>query len=139
MKTMLLSDLIIMRRNLFQMFMTCFIIVIVITLAMNSTLSPIGGCFGAMIPLLYLFSIAGYDEMNDWQTFRLTLPSTRKDIMMGRYASLLIVALISVVIGVVVAYAVGFVVSLIGTQNGAEFGAAWKPFRGIPFYLNACH
>lgn len=126
MKTMLLSDLIIMRRNLFQMFMTCFIIVIVITLAMNSTLSPIGGCFGAMIPLLYLFSIAGYDEMNDWQTFRLTLPSTRKDIMMGRYASLLIVALISVVIGVVVAYAVGFVVSLIGTQNGAEFGAAWN-------------
>ena len=50
MKTMLLSDLIIMRRNLFQMVLTCFIIVIVITVAMNSTLAPIGGCFGAMIP-----------------------------------------------------------------------------------------
>ena len=126
MKTMILSDLIIMRRNLLQMFLTCFIIVIVISLAMNNTLAPIGGCFGAMIPLLYLFSIATYDEMNDWQSFRLTLPSTRKDIMAGRYASLLVVAFISVLIGIAVSYLVGFVVSLIGVQNGAEFGSAWN-------------
>lgn len=126
MKTMLLSDLIIMRRNLSQMVLTCFIIVIVITVAMNSTLAPIGGCFGAMIPLLYLFTVAGYDEMNDWQTFRLTLPSTRKGIMAGRYASLFIIALISIVIGVAVSYLVGFIVSLIGTQNGAGFGSTWN-------------
>ena len=69
MKAMLISDLIIMRRNLLQMLMTCLIVVLVISLAMNSTLAPIGGCFGAMIPLLYLFTIAGYDEMNEWQGF----------------------------------------------------------------------
>ena len=126
MKTMLLSDLIIMRRNLFQMFLTCFIIVIVISLAMNSTLAPIGSCFGAMIPLLYLFSLAAYDEMNDWQTFRLTLPATRREIIMGRYASLCVIALISIVIGVVVSYLVGFVISIIGAQNAAEFGQAWN-------------
>ena len=126
MKTMLLSDLIIMRRTLSQMLLTCFIVVIVITFAMNSTLAPIGGCFGAMIPLLYLFSIASYDEINDWQSFRLTLPSTRKNIMAGRYASLLIVALISVIIGIVISWLVGFIVSLIGTQNGAEFGLTWN-------------
>ena len=86
MKTMILSDLIVMRRNLIQLFLTCLIITIVITLAMNNTLAVVGGCFGAMIPLLYLFSIAAYDEMNEWQTYRLTLPTTRKDSMIGRYA-----------------------------------------------------
>lgn len=126
MKTMLLSDLIIMRRNLSQMVLTCFIIVIVIAVAMNNTLAPIGGCFGAMIPLLYLFSIASYDEMNNWQSFRLTLPVSRKDIMIGRYMSIMIVAAISVVIGVAVSYLVGFVASLIGTQAGSEFGDLWN-------------
>lgn len=122
MKTMILSDLIIMRRNLTQMVMTCFIIVVVIALAMNNTLAPVGGCFGAMIPLLYIFSIAAYDEMNNWQAFRLTLPSSRKDCMIGRYVGLLIVTGISIVIGIVVSYLIGFVVDLIGTQAGANFG-----------------
>lgn len=126
MKTMLLSDLIIMRRNLSQMVAMCFIVVIIIAVAMNNTLAPIGGCFGAMIPLLYLFSIASYDEMNNWQSFRLTLPTSRKDVMVGRYMSIIIVAIISAVIGVAVSYLVGFVASLIGTQTGAEFGDMWN-------------
>lgn len=126
MKAMILSDLIIMRRNLSQMILTCFIIVVVITLAMNSTLAPIGGCFGAMIPLLYIFSIAAYDEMNDWQTFRLTLPSSRRNIMAGRYISLLVVSAISIVIGIVVSYLIGFAVDIIGLQTGANFGQAWN-------------
>lgn len=45
MKTMILSDLIVMRRNLIQLFLTCLIITIVITLAMNNTLAVVGGCF----------------------------------------------------------------------------------------------
>ena len=111
MKAMLISDLIIMRRNLLQMLMTCLIVVLVISLAMNNTLAPIGGCFGAMIPLLYLFTIAGYDEMNEWQGFKLTLPASRKDIIIGRYASLLVVALVSILIGIAVSYVVGGIAS----------------------------
>ena len=126
MKAMLISDLIIMRRNLLQMLMTCLIVVLVISLAMNSTLAPIGGCFGAMIPLLYLFTIAGYDEMNEWQGFKLTLPTSRKDIIIGRYASLFVVALASILIGIAVSYVVGGIASVIGSQNGAEFGNLWN-------------
>ena len=43
MKTMILSYLIVMRRNLIQLFSTCLIITIVITLAMNNTLAVVGG------------------------------------------------------------------------------------------------
>ena len=126
MKTMILSDLIIMRRNLIQIVTTTFIVVIVIALAMNNTLAPIGACFGTMIPFLYLFTIAGYDEANEWQAFRLTLPASRKDVMVGRYLSILIVTLFAILLGIAVSYLVGFVISMIGTQNGAEFGAAWN-------------
>lgn len=107
MKAMIMSDLIIMRRNLGQLFATCAIITIVIALAMNNTLSVIGGCFGTMIPLLYLFSIAAYDELNDWQTYRLTLPTSRTGIVIGRYLSVLIVTLVSALAGIAVAVAVG--------------------------------
>lgn len=126
MKAMLISDLIIMRRNLLQMLMTCLIVVLVISLAMNNTLAPIGGCFGAMIPLLYLFTIAGYDEMNEWQGFKLTLPASRKDIIIGRYASLFVVALASILIGIAISYVVGGIASVIGTQNGAKFDNVWN-------------
>lgn len=107
MKAMIMSDLIIMRRNLGQLFATCAIITIVIALAMNNTLSVIGGCFGTMIPLLYLFSIAAYDELNDWQTYRLTLPTSHTGIVIGRYLSVLIVTLVSALAGIAVAVAVG--------------------------------
>ena len=127
MKTMILSDLIVMRRNLIQLFLTCLIITIVISLAMNNTLAVVGGCFGAMIPLLYLFSIAAYDEMNEWQTYRLTLPTTRKDIMIGRYASLLFVALVSALAGIIVSYITGFIIELISPQRRIPFNAF--PFR----------
>lgn len=114
MKTMIMSDLIIMRRNLGQLFVTCAIITIVITLAMNNTLGVIGGCFGTMIPLLYLFSIAAYDELNGWQTYRLTLPTSRTGIVIGRYLSVLIVTLLSALAGITVAVAVGAAVQFAG-------------------------
>lgn len=114
MKAMIMSDLIIMRRNLGQLFVTCAIITIVITLAMNNTLGVIGGCFGTMIPLLYLFSIAAYDELNGWQTYRLTLPTSRTGIVIGRYLSVLIVTLVSALAGIAVAVAVGAAVQFAG-------------------------
>ena len=89
-----------------------------------------------MIPLLYLFSIAAYDEMNEWQTYRLTLPTTRKDIMIGRYASLLFVALISALAGIIVSYITGFIIELISPQSAADFRIIvelHQPQRRIPF------
>lgn len=126
MKTMLLSDLIVMRRNLIQMTITCILITLIIACAMNNTLAVIGGCFGAMIPLLYLFSIAAYDDMNEWQTFRLTLPVSRRSIMAGRYASMLVVVIVSILLGVAFSYLVGFVVGLITPQTAAEFSSSWN-------------
>ena len=41
-----------------------------------------------MIPFTGLFSLAAYDEQNNWERFRLTLPLTRRQVVFGRYASI---------------------------------------------------
>ena len=48
-----------------------------------------------MAPLMYLFSIFAYDEMNGWERFRMTLPLTKHQVAYGRYVSMLIVSVVS--------------------------------------------
>ena len=48
-----------------------------------------------MAPLMYLFSIFAYDEMNGWERFRMTLPLTKQQVAYGRYVSMLIVSVVS--------------------------------------------
>ena len=52
----------------------------------------------AMLPFMYIFSIAAYDELNGWERFRLTLPITRRQTALGRYASILLVTIASVIV-----------------------------------------
>lgn len=49
----------------------------------------------AMLPFMYIFSIAAYDELNGWERFRLTLPITRRQTVLGRYVSILLVVIAS--------------------------------------------
>lgn len=49
----------------------------------------------AMLPFMYTFSIAAYDELNGWERFRLTLPITRRQTAFGRYVSILLVTIAS--------------------------------------------
>lgn len=123
MKTMIMSDLIIMRRNLIQLMGICFLCAAGTAVATQGNLTVVGACFGAMVPLLYLLSIAAYDELANWQVFRLTLPMSRSNAMTGRYASFLIVVAAAIVAGVVASYIVaavaGIVLALAG--SGGEF------------------
>lgn len=137
MKTMVLSDFVVMRRNLVQLVVTCFIVTVVIALAMNSTLAVVGGCFGAMIPLLCLFSVASYDELNGWQAYRLALPVSRRDVMAGRYLSVLAVTVASVLLGALVSYALGAVAEAITPQAAAEFGGMWNYESSEGAFLSA--
>lgn len=115
MKAMILSDFIVMRRYLVQVCVTCLIVSLPIAMIVNTSLAGIGACFGAMVPMLYLFPVAAYDELNDWQTYRLTLPVSRREVILGRYLSLLAVALTAALLGVIVSYLVGAAVDLTGT------------------------
>ena len=99
MKAMVFSDLVTMKRNLLQLMGICVFVALFISVG-TETLAATGACISAMIPIMYLFSIAAYDEMNKWEVFRLTLPLSRMQVVAGRYVSFLLVALVSCVAGI---------------------------------------
>lgn len=49
-----------------------------------------GACaVSAMSPILFMNSLAGYDNQNGWERYRATLPFSRKDIICARYLSVI--------------------------------------------------
>lgn len=86
MKAMIVSDFAVLRSALLQLLGIC----LVIALFMGYVMGAVGtaAAIAAMIPFTGLFSLAAYDEQNNWERFRLTLPLTRRQVVFGRYASI---------------------------------------------------
>lgn len=119
MKAMVFSDLITMKRNLLQLMGICVFVALFISVG-TETLVTTGACVAAMIPIMYLFSIAAYDEMNKWEVFRLTLPLSRIQVVAGRYVSFLLVALASCVAGIVLCLLIGLVAGAVASSAGED-------------------
>ena len=86
MKAMIVSDFAVLRSALLQLLGICAII----ALFMGYVMGAVGtaAAIAAMVPFMGLFSLAAYDEQNNWERFRLTLPLTRRQVVFGRYASI---------------------------------------------------
>lgn len=117
MKAMVFSDLVTMKRNLLQLMGICVFVALFISVG-TETLVATGACISAMIPIMYLFSIAAYDEMNKWEVFRLTLPLSRMQVVAGRYVSFLLVALVSCVAGIALCLLLGLVAGAVASGVG---------------------
>ena len=80
---------------------------IVVTLIFTSAFLMIGsGAVGAatsvsvMMTLLCAFSLAGYEDQNNWGRFRAALPLPRREVVAGRYVTVLILAFAGVLLSV---------------------------------------
>ncbi len=116
MKSMFLNDLTIMRWYLFQTYGICVAVGLFMGVAMGSLLS-MGACIASMIPLLTAFSLLSYDELNNWQTYRLAMPLSRNDIVSGRYLCVLAIALASAFLGLATSLLVGLIAQLLGPTS----------------------
>ena len=74
MKTMIFTDLLTTKNSLITLLGLDVILGVFLTFTMQ-TLIGATAAMTVIVPLMYLFSIGVYDEMNDWEGFRLTLPS----------------------------------------------------------------
>lgn len=117
MKAMIFSDLITMRRSLVQLFAIMAAVVVILALS-TETLAPVSACAAAMIPMMFVFSVAAYDEMNKWEGFRLTMPISRKSVVAGRYACTLLVVVASLAAGVIFSFAITGVAALFADGMG---------------------
>ena len=98
---MIVSDLVIMRDS----FLPSLVIFTVIgtVMAFGSESAVIGAaCIGAMGTVTFALVLAQSDESGSWENLRATLPLSRKDAMVGRYASIPIASLGSCIFAVLI-------------------------------------
>lgn len=104
MKTMIVSDFITMRNSMSQLAVINLVCAAFIAAMTQSVLAG-ASALAVMVPFMYVFSILAYDEMNGWERFRLTLPIGRRQVVLGRYAGILLLSVISGVVALTVAAA----------------------------------
>lgn len=105
-----------MRWYLIQTYGICVAIGLFMGVAMGGLL-PMGACIASMIPLLTAFSLLSYDELNNWQVYRLAMPLSRSDVVSGRYLCILAVALASALLGLATSLLVGLIAQLLGPAS----------------------
>ena len=89
-------------------------------LAMPATLT-------CMFFMMSAMGLAAYDQLNHWELFRLTLPLSRRDVVLGRYAAIVTFGLLGMVVGLVAALAATGVVSAVGLPGEVGEAFAFDP------------
>lgn len=67
-----------------------------------------------MFFMMGAMSAAAYDEQNDWALFRLTMPLSRRDVVLGRYAAIAVLGLAGAATGIAVAVVLSAVAGTVG-------------------------
>lgn len=119
MKAMVSIDLATMRSFLPVTAATSLIVLAALLIGMQNITAPLAAVC-AMVPLLCLVSLGTYDEYNDWGRFRLAMPLSRANVVLGRYASLLVVMAATLAAVVVVGLAVADIASLVPGDFAAK-------------------
>ena len=89
-------------------------------LAMPATLT-------CMFFMMSSMGLAAYDQLNHWELFRLTLPLSRRDVVLGRYAAIVTFGLTGMVVGIVAALVATLVVSAVGVPGEVGEAFAFDP------------
>ena len=114
MKAMIVSDFAVLRSVLLQLLGIC----LVIALFMGYVMGAVGtaSAIAAMVPFTGLFSLAAYDEQNNWERFRLTLPLTRRQVVFGRYASIALLTVGSLALALVLGLGIAALAGLLPAE-----------------------
>ena len=99
MRRMLLCDLAVIRRQLPRVMLSTLFVVAILCIAVPES----GGVIPAVIMMGVYFvtmTLAAFDDRRGWAAFRLALPLSRRDVVLGRYATTMVVCLAFAVFGI---------------------------------------
>jgi ABC-2 type transport system permease protein len=112
MKAGFLIDFLVLKNSQKQLLITALIVTIGVSLAVGSPLMMF--CmFTAMVPMMSIFTGLAYDERNGWEMYRMALPISRHQVVMGRYLNLIVSSFISFVIMFAMIWLLSIIVSII--------------------------
>lgn len=126
MKAMIFSDLITSKNAFVQLMGVTLFVAVFISIGTGVLITSVA-CLSAMVPFMYLFSIAAYDEQNGWERFRLTLPISRRQVAYGRYASMFIVMVLSFMLAIAAGVLAGIIAEALppGMANPGLYLSEW--------------
>lgn len=121
---MMKMELAVLKKYLKQITFTMLIVIVCLVAGMGSLTSVPGVAF-LMVTFSVSMSASAYDEQNGWGSYRLVMPVTRREVVQGRYAINLLLAIAAVTVAAVLMtafIALGSVVELPGVLANL---AAW--------------
>lgn len=106
MRGLILKDLFILKQN----YKTFFVLIIFFILAMfqNSSAASFTSVINAVFTMMITTTIS-YDNLAKWDKYALTMPITRKEMVLSKYICSIIFNLIGLVLGIVIVFAMGIV------------------------------
>lgn len=133
MKTMLMFDLLTAKKLAAAQLALGAIVAVVITVSTQTAV--------AIVPIATLmmaysvgFTLVAFDERNDWEEFRLTLPLSRANIIRGRYATFVIMTLAGLAFGLVlmgIVYALAQLMPQVALLSQLVEGMDWQMVMGV--------
>lgn len=96
---MMKCDLICVKSALRSTALTAAFMAVLICIGMGSTY-VVMPCVTCCVAVTLLYNLLAFDEQNDWQRLRLTLPFSRDQVIEGRYTSCLAIVGIALVEGI---------------------------------------
>ncbi len=78
-----------------------------------------------MLPFMFLFSIGAIDELNGWERFRMSLPISRRNVVLGRYASAAIVSILSLAVGIAIGAIITAAAGALPLPDEAAAALSW--------------
>lgn len=127
MRRMFLCDLVVIRRQLPQIVLTCLICALVV--GVFSRASEIIITMAAlMITYMVVVSLSAYDDASGWAAFRLALPLSRRDVVLGRYATMVVTCLASAALGIALSAIVDVAEAAVlpAVAGEAQLAAGWN-------------
>lgn len=133
MKTMLMFDLLTAKKIAMSQMVLGVAVSLVIAVSTQTpiTIMPI---MALMLAYSVGFTLVAFDERNDWERFRLTLPLSRANVVQGRYATFVVMTLVGLVLGMAVtAIVYGLSLALPQTElfAGLFEGMDWQIALGM--------
>lgn len=123
MKAAFLSEFASVRSTLVQMALVYLACGAFICVGMKSVLGMVSA-ISAMTPFFLMFTFAGYDAMNGWERYRAALPLSRRDIVFGRYANVLVCSVAAAAISFALGIAIAAVAPLLPIGGDLSAGLA---------------
>lgn len=128
MKTMLMFDLLTAKKLARSQLLLGVVVALVFAVSTKSAIA-IMPIMALMLAYSVGFTLVAFDERNDWERFRLTLPLSRANVVCGRYVTFVVMTLVGLALGMVItaaAYGLSLAFPNVDLLSGLFEGVGWQ-------------